>query len=124
MLATGHYRNGVLLTPITADVITRLLTTGELDPLAEPFGLDRFAALSPPLGRPRDADDRHRQRRAARGPPPVRLLDVLDLPAGEPTPAGIAVALDGEVVPARPARDAPNSREGARVEIVTAVQGG
>lgn len=43
LLATGHYRNGVLLTPITADVITRLVTTGELDEIAAPFTLERFA---------------------------------------------------------------------------------
>ena len=30
MLATGHFRNGVLLTPVTADVIAALCTTGEL----------------------------------------------------------------------------------------------
>jgi glycine oxidase len=43
ILATGHYRNGVLLTPITAEVITKLIMTGELDPIAAPFTLDRFA---------------------------------------------------------------------------------
>jgi glycine oxidase len=42
-LATGHYRNGVLLTPITADVITNLIMSGELDSVAAPFTLDRFA---------------------------------------------------------------------------------
>jgi glycine oxidase len=42
MLATGHYRNGVLLTPITADVISSLIITGELDSIAAPFTLDRF----------------------------------------------------------------------------------
>jgi glycine oxidase len=43
VLATGHYRNGVLLTPITADVITALIMSGELDSVAAPFTLDRFA---------------------------------------------------------------------------------
>jgi glycine oxidase len=42
LLATGHYRNGVLLTPITADVISSLIITGELDSIAAPFTLDRF----------------------------------------------------------------------------------
>jgi glycine oxidase len=42
VLATGHYRNGVLLTPITADVISQLITNGELDSVAAPFSLDRF----------------------------------------------------------------------------------
>jgi glycine oxidase len=43
VLATGHYRNGVLLTPITADVISTLIISGELDDVAAPFTLDRFA---------------------------------------------------------------------------------
>ncbi len=30
LLATGHYRNGVLLTPVTGDVMGALLATGEL----------------------------------------------------------------------------------------------
>lgn len=42
ILATGHYRNGVLLTPITADLISGLILTGQLDPIAAPFTLDRF----------------------------------------------------------------------------------
>ncbi len=42
ILATGHYRNGVLLTPITADIVAGLVTTGHLDPIAAPFTLDRF----------------------------------------------------------------------------------
>jgi glycine oxidase len=44
LLATGHYRNGVLLTPITAEVIVKLVVSGELDPIAAGFGLDRFAS--------------------------------------------------------------------------------
>ena len=43
LLATGHYRNGVLLTPITAEIIAELITSGELDNVAESFTLDRFA---------------------------------------------------------------------------------
>jgi glycine oxidase len=43
LLATGHFRNGVLLTPITAEIMSNLITTGELDSVAEPFTLDRFA---------------------------------------------------------------------------------
>ena len=35
--------------------------------------------------------------------PPVRLRDVLDLPDGATVPRGIAVAVDGQVIP-RPAR--------------------
>jgi glycine oxidase len=46
VLATGHYRNGVLLTPITADVISGLIITGELDSIAAPFTLNRFVLAS------------------------------------------------------------------------------
>ncbi len=42
LLATGHYRNGVLLTPVTADVVTELATTGRLPEVAQPFRLARF----------------------------------------------------------------------------------
>ncbi len=55
--------------------------------------------------------------------PPVRLTDVLDLPPGASTPRGIAVAVDGVVVP-RSEHPSLELAEGARVEIVTAVQGG
>lgn len=41
--ATGHHRNGVLLAPLTADVISNTIIDGVLDPIAEPFGLSRFA---------------------------------------------------------------------------------
>ncbi|MDP9432306.1 MAG: glycine oxidase ThiO [Actinomycetota bacterium] len=42
VLATGHYRNGVLLTPITADAVTELLCTGALPEVARPFDPRRF----------------------------------------------------------------------------------
>ncbi|MGW2324504.1 glycine oxidase ThiO [Streptomyces sp. NPDC001700] len=42
-LATGHYRNGVLLTPITGDAMAEALTGGELPPEARPFSPQRFA---------------------------------------------------------------------------------
>ncbi|MFJ3144119.1 glycine oxidase ThiO [Streptomyces halstedii] len=43
-LATGHHRNGVLLTPVTGEVMATLLTTGEVPELAQPFTPARFAA--------------------------------------------------------------------------------
>ena len=42
LLATGHYRNGILLTPITADAVARLVLDGEVDPVIAPFGVERF----------------------------------------------------------------------------------
>ncbi|MGW7071350.1 glycine oxidase ThiO [Streptomyces sp. NPDC054855] len=41
-LATGHYRNGVLLTPVTGDVLAHSLTTGELPDVAQGFTPLRF----------------------------------------------------------------------------------
>ena len=55
--------------------------------------------------------------------PPVLLREVLDLPDGAATPRGIAVAVNGQVIP-RSQHANTELTEGARVEIVTAVQGG
>lgn len=44
LLATGHHRNGVLLTPVTGDVLAHALTTGELPEEARPFTPRRFTA--------------------------------------------------------------------------------
>lgn len=42
--ATGHFRNGVLLTPVTGDVLAESLETGELPEQARPFSPQRFPA--------------------------------------------------------------------------------
>ncbi|MCZ2827314.1 glycine oxidase ThiO [Modestobacter sp. VKM Ac-2986] len=47
VLATGHHRNGVLLTPVTGDVVAEHLATGEVPELAAPFTVDRFARADP-----------------------------------------------------------------------------
>jgi glycine oxidase len=41
--ATGHWRNGVLLAPVTADAVVGLLVDGELALELRPFTPDRFA---------------------------------------------------------------------------------
>lgn len=41
--ATGHYRHGVVLTPVTADLICDLISTGVPDPLLADFTPARFA---------------------------------------------------------------------------------
>ncbi|MFC4497498.1 glycine oxidase ThiO [Streptomyces ovatisporus] len=46
-LATGHYRNGVLLTPVTGDAMGELLTTGELPEQVRPFTPARFTQRRP-----------------------------------------------------------------------------
>ncbi|MEU3221400.1 glycine oxidase ThiO [Streptomyces sp. NPDC006971] len=42
-LATGHHRNGVLLTPVTGDVMAASLAEGELPEVARPFTPYRFS---------------------------------------------------------------------------------
>ena len=41
--ATGHYRNGILLTPITAYEVSKLILTGETSETIAPFHLGRFS---------------------------------------------------------------------------------
>jgi glycine oxidase len=43
VLATGHYRNGILLTPITADAVSALVLTGRTPEAICAFGIGRFA---------------------------------------------------------------------------------
>jgi len=40
--ATGHHRNGILLAPVTADPMARLILDDVVEPAIRPFGLERF----------------------------------------------------------------------------------
>ena len=40
--ATGHHRNGILLAPVTADAVARLVLDDIVEPAIAPFGLERF----------------------------------------------------------------------------------
>ncbi len=40
--ATGHHRNGILLTPVTADSIARYILDGEVAAAIRPFAMSRF----------------------------------------------------------------------------------
>jgi glycine oxidase len=42
IMATGHHRNGVLLTPVTADAVATYLSTGRIDDHVLPFSPARF----------------------------------------------------------------------------------
>ena len=42
IMATGHHRNGILLTPVTAGSITAYVLTGRWPECAEPFTPERF----------------------------------------------------------------------------------
>jgi glycine oxidase len=44
--ATGHYRNGILLTPITADLIAKTILEGVVPKALALFSPDRFAAVT------------------------------------------------------------------------------
>jgi glycine oxidase len=48
VFATGHFRNGILLTPVTADEIARLVATGETSAWLEPFSPKRFSRTPAP----------------------------------------------------------------------------
>lgn len=42
VIATGHYRNGILLAPLTADIVSRLIVDGARDPAIDVTSPDRF----------------------------------------------------------------------------------
>lgn len=42
VVAAGHFRNGILLAPITAQLIADLVLTGSADPILDAFGPGRF----------------------------------------------------------------------------------
>jgi glycine oxidase len=43
VVATGHHRNGILLTPITVEMVSAYVLTGRLPELVEPFTPERFS---------------------------------------------------------------------------------
>ncbi|MGH7063319.1 MAG: glycine oxidase ThiO [Stellaceae bacterium] len=49
-VATGHHRNGILLTPVTAAALSAYVLTGELPDVARPFTAERFAAAGAAAG--------------------------------------------------------------------------
>ena len=46
LMATGHHRNGVLLTPVTEHVLGAVLRGEDVPEVAQPFRTDRFAAAA------------------------------------------------------------------------------
>ena len=44
VVATGHHRNGILLTPVSAATVSTYILTGKLPEIAAPFSPERFAA--------------------------------------------------------------------------------
>ena len=50
IIATGHYRNGILLTPVTGDEVARLITDGKVSAILTAFAPDRFAGVGTGFG--------------------------------------------------------------------------
>jgi len=46
VIATGHHRNGILLTPVSAAVVSTYILGGRLPEIARPFSPERFAPAS------------------------------------------------------------------------------
>jgi glycine oxidase len=44
LYATGHYRNGILLAPLTAELVSEAIVAGVASPLLAPFSPDRFSS--------------------------------------------------------------------------------
>ena len=49
VIATGHHRNGILLTPVTAALVSAFVLTGRMPENALPFSPERFAATTAPI---------------------------------------------------------------------------
>jgi glycine oxidase len=47
IVATGHHRNGILLTPVTAAVVSSYILSGRLPDIALPFSPERFLTARP-----------------------------------------------------------------------------
>ena len=137
VVATGHYRNGILLAPLTAGEVVGVLAgrtsapCGAAGPFA-PFGPDRFAAGARPTGgadppgtragrrsaRERRPGQRDALGRRSPGPRwPSWWRRGARRPAASPWPA-TATSSPGA------AGSGPRSMAGDRIEIVTAAAGG
>ena len=45
MYAVGHYRNGILLAPLTGELVTQAIVDGRRDPMLDLTRPQRFAEL-------------------------------------------------------------------------------
>ena len=48
VVATGHHRNGILLTPVSVKVMSDYILSGRLPEMARPFDPQRFASRNQP----------------------------------------------------------------------------
>ncbi len=140
VLATGHFRAGVLLAPVTADVITDYLATQRLPDLAAALHAGalhparRAAAARCAPGQPATAG-RPAQHRGRRHPAMKVIINgtAHDLAAATTladavrllttSASGVAAAVNGEVVRRASWATTPVA-DGDLIEVITAVQGG
>ena len=85
-LATGHYRNGILLTPITATLLADQVWSQQSDPLLDHFSWRRFYAPAQPPVLPLQPAT---QPTMLQLPAPIAPTSLLDIPA-DPNPLVIA----------------------------------
>ena len=111
--ATGHHRNGILLAPVTADLVAAALRrrAGRAPVRARALRARGGGPVIWLNGRPAEGRD---------GATVAQLLADLGIEAAA---RGVAVAVDGEVVPRAEWGRRPVPA-GARVEALTAMQGG
>ncbi len=110
VLATGHHRNGVLLTPVTGDVLAEVLTTGEPPPHARPFTPLRFppapAEPAPATAPAREAASGGHARQPYDASPPYDTPPPYDTSPVTPAGPAPAPAPDRPALATRPT-DAP-----------------
>jgi glycine oxidase len=125
VLATGHYRNGILLTPFTAEAVAAMLAGDPVPPEAQPAHPGRFG------------EGVGRRQRGGRGvivivelngqteqlPDDATVADAVKAVGVNGETRGVAVAVDGEVVRRADWVTTPLADRQA-IEVVRAVQGG
>ncbi|MBC8123068.1 MAG: glycine oxidase ThiO [Gemmatimonadaceae bacterium] len=77
-LATGHHRNGILLAPITARLLARLILAGDADPLLRFFSWERFQKLPQDKPIPPQPGSAATAIPARPGPPPLHPADLAE----------------------------------------------
>ncbi len=117
--ATGHYRNGILLAPLTADRVADRLANSPSSSLFPVPGIKTNSG-SRVGGEEMKIELNGEGCELAEG---ATLADAVREAGADAPMRGVAVALDGEVVP-RGEWEATALAEGRKVEVLAAIQGG
>ena len=128
VLATGHYRNGILLAPISAEAVAALARAGAPACRGPGCPPGRFAGQTAP-GLVAAPTPRRRRMivelngRSVELPAGATVADAVIEAGGDGDSRGVAVAVDGEVI-RRAEWEKTKLRPDQNVEVVRAVQGG